>query len=146
MRDAVDSLVFDGEVTRLAVEDGGPAVLVPADAELDLPAPTAAVLLSPFDNLLWDRPFARRVLGFDHLIEVYKPAPQRRFGYYVLPLLWGDRIAARADLKADRAAGELVVKAFHRETGVRASAALEAAFDRALERLRRLAGLEAVRR
>ena len=55
-------------------------------------APTAAVLLSPFDNLLWDRPFARRVLGFDHLIEVYKPAPQRRFGYYVLPLLWGDRI------------------------------------------------------
>ena len=146
MRDAVDSLVSDGEVTRLAVEDGGPAVLVPADAELDLPAPTAAVLLSPFDNLLWDRPFARRVLGFDHLIEVYKPAPQRRFGYYVLPLLWGDRIAARADLKSDRAAGELVVKAFHRETGVRASAALEDAFDRALERLRRLAGLEAVRR
>ena len=38
--------------------------------------PRAAVLLSPFDNLLWDRPFARRILGFDHLIEVYKPAPQ----------------------------------------------------------------------
>ena len=146
MRDAVDSLVSDGEITRLTIEDGGPPVLVPADAELDLPAPTAAVLLSPFDNLLWDRPFARRVLGFDHLIEVYKPAPQRRFGYYVLPLLWGDRIAARADLKSDRAAGELVVKAFHRETGVRASAALGDAFDRALDRLRRLAGLEAVRR
>ena len=146
MREAVDSLVSDGEIRRLAVEDGGPPVLVPADAELDLPAPTAAVLLSPFDNLLWDRQFARRVLGFDHLIEVYKPAPQRRFGYYVLPLLWGDRIAGRADLKSDRAAGELVVRAFHRETGVRASAALEDAFDRALDRLRRLAGLESVRR
>ncbi len=146
MRGAVDSLVSDGEIRRLAVEDGGPPVLVPADAELDLPAPTTAVLLSPFDNLLWDRQFARRVLGFDHLIEVYKPAPQRRFGYYVLPLLWGDRIAGRADLKSDRAAGELVVRAFHRETGVRASTALEDAFDRALDRLRRLAGLESVRR
>ena len=58
------------------VDDGGPPVLVAAGAELDRPAPTAAVLLSPFDNLLWDRPFARRVLGFDHLIEVYKPAPR----------------------------------------------------------------------
>ena len=83
------------------------------------PAPSAAVLLSPFDNLLWDRPFARRVLGFDHLIEVYKPEPERRYGYYVLPLLWRDRIVGRADLKSERATGTLVVKAFHRESGVR---------------------------
>ena len=53
----------------------------------DAAAPAGAVLLSPFDNLLWDRPFAERVLGFDHLIEVYKPAPERQFGYYVLPLV-----------------------------------------------------------
>jgi uncharacterized protein YcaQ len=146
MRAAVASLLREGTIRRLAVEDGGPPVLVSADAELDLPAPSASVLLSPFDNLLWDRPFARRVLGFDHLIEVYKPAPQRRYGYYVLPLLWGDRIVGRADLKSDRAAGELVVRAFHRESRVRASAALEDAFDRALDRLRRVAGLESVRR
>jgi hypothetical protein len=119
-------------------------VLVAADTELDRPAPTAIVLLSPFDNLLWDRPFARRVLGFDHLIEVYKPAPQRRYGYYVLPLLWRDRIVGRADLKSERASGELVVRAFHREDGVRASAALDDAFDRALDRLRRVIGLESV--
>ena len=97
-------------------------MLVAADAELDLPAPRAAVLLSPFDNLLWDRPFARRILGFDHLIEVYKPAPQRRYGYYVLPFLRGDRIVGRADLKSERNDGRLVVRAFHREDGVRASA------------------------
>jgi uncharacterized protein YcaQ len=102
------------------------------------------VLLSPFDNLLWDRPFARRVLEFDHLIEVYKPAPQRRYGYYVLPLLWRDRIVGRADLKSERAAGTLVVRAFHVEDGVRRSAALDQAFDRALDRLRRVIGLEAV--
>ena len=108
------------------------------------PAPSAAVLLSPFDNLLWDRSFARRVLGFDHVIEVYKPAPERRFGYYVLPLLWRDRIVGRADLKSERARGELVVRAFHIEPGVRASSALDDALDRALERLRRVAGLEKV--
>ena len=102
------------------------------------------MLLSPFDNLLWDRPFARRALGFDHLIEVYKPAPQRRFGYYVLPLLWRDRIVGRADLKSERARGELVVRVFHREPGVRASKALDEALDRALDRLRRVIGLERV--
>jgi uncharacterized protein YcaQ len=146
VRPVVDGLVDDGLLARRPLDDGGPPVLVAAEAELDRPAPAAAVLLSPFDNLLWDRPFARRVLGFDHLIEVYKPAPERRFGYYVLPLLRGDRIVGRADLKAERATGELVVKSFHRENGVRASRALDDAFDRALERLRRVIGLDRVRR
>jgi len=146
IRPAVDALICAGLVDRLAVEDGGTPVLVAAGAALDPPAPTAVVLLSPFDNLLWDRPFARRVLGFDHLIEVYKKQHERRFGYYVLPLLWRDRIVGRADLKSERAEGALVLKAFHRETGVRASAALDEALDRALDRLRRIAGLDDVRR
>jgi uncharacterized protein YcaQ len=144
IRNVVDSLVADGLLERVEVDDGGAPVVVEAGAGLDPPAPTAAVLLSPFDNLLWDRPFARRVFGFDHLIEVYKPAPQRVYGYYVLPLLWRDRIVGRADLKSDRASGALLVKAFHRESGVRASAALDGAFERALDRLRASIGLEHV--
>ena len=146
VRSAVDGLVADGVVERLAVEDGGPAVIVVAGADLDPPAPTASVLLSPFDNLLWDRPFARRALGFDHLIEVYKPAPERRFGYYVLPFVRRDRVVARVDLKSERGDGELVVRAIHREPGVRASAAFDDALDGALDRLRRVIGLERVRR
>ena len=146
IRDAVASLVADGALERLVVEDGGAPVLVPVGTELDRARPSAAVLLSPFENLLWDRPFALRTFGFDHLIEVYKPAPQRRYGYYVLPFLWRDRIVGRADLKSERATGELVVRAFHREDGVRASGALDDAFDRALDRLRRMIGLESVRR
>jgi uncharacterized protein YcaQ len=146
IRPAVDTLVADGSLERVRVEDGGPPVLVRHGAHLDPPRPTAAVLLSPFDNLLWDRPFARRVLGFDHLIEVYKPAPQRTYGYYVLPLLWRDRLVGRADLKSERGEGTLVVKAFHGERGVRRSAALDEALDRALDRLRAVAGLERVRR
>src|SRR5262249_20140824 len=115
----VDSLVADGLLERVQVEDGGAPVSIESGTDIAPDAPTATVLLSPFDNLLWDRPFARRVLGFDHLIEVYKPEPQRRYGYYVLPLLWRDRIVGRADLKSDRGAGALIVKAFHREAGVR---------------------------
>jgi hypothetical protein len=144
IRDAVERLVADGVVERHAVEDGGRPVLVPAGAEPNRPASSVAVLLSPFDNLLWDRPFARRVLRFDHLIEVFKPAPRRRYGYYVLPLLWRERIVGRADLKSDRGSGELVVRTFHLEDGVRPSNALDDAFERALERLRRVAGLETV--
>ena len=146
IRAAVDGLVSEGLLDRMQVEDGDAPVVVERGVDLDPPAPSAAVLLSPFDNLLWDRTFARRVLGFDHLIEVYKPEPERRYGYYVLPFLWRDRIVGRADLKSERATGTLVVKAFHRETGVRASGALEEAFDRALDRLRAAAGLESVRR
>jgi uncharacterized protein YcaQ len=145
-RPHVDALVAEGLVERVAVEDALADVLVPAGTDLDPPRPTAAALLSPFDNLLWDRPFARRVLAFDHVIEVYKPAPQRQFGYYVLPFLWRDRVVGRADLKSERAEGALVVRDFHVERGVRRSAALDDAFHRALERLRRTIGLETVRR
>ena len=146
IRPVLDELVAEGRLRRLTVSDGGPPVLVPPDADLDLPAPAAAVLLSPFDNLLWDRPFAARVLGFEHLIEVYKPRPVRRYGYYVLPLLRGDRFVGRVDLKAQRREGTLVVLAFHRESGVRSSAALDEALDRALARLARAIGLKEVRR
>jgi uncharacterized protein YcaQ len=145
IRPHVDRLVADGLVRQVAVDDDGPPVVVPAEAELD-GDPRGAVLVCPFDNLLWDRPFARRVLGFDHVIEVYKREHERVFGYYVLPLLCGDRLVGRADLKADRPGGVLRVRAFHREPKVRASAALEEAFERALTRLARILGLERVER
>jgi len=140
----VDALVAEGRLERLAVEDGRAPVVVEAGVELDRPRPSTALLLTPFDNLLWGHQYATRVLGFEHVIELYKPAAQRRYGYYVLPFLWRDRIVGRADLKSERKEGTLVVKAFHPEPGVRRSAALEEAFDRALDRLRRTVGLERV--
>jgi len=143
MQPYVDQLVADGVLRQLEVEDGGPPVMVVADAELD-GTPAAATLISPFDNLLWDRAFARRVLGFDHVIEVYKRDYERVYGYYVLPLVLGDRIVGRADLKADRAEGVLRLKAFHREPGVRRS--LDKPLERALTLLARTLGLERVAR
>lgn len=144
VRPAVHALLAEGTIDRLRVDDGGADVLVLAGTDLEPTRPSAGVLLSPFDNVLWDRTFARRVLGFEHVIEVYKRAHERQFGYYVLPFLWRDRIVGRADLKSERSEGALVVKAFHREPGVRTSAALDDALDRALDRLRRVVGLERV--
>jgi uncharacterized protein len=139
----VDVLVADGLLRRVQVDDDGPPVIVPTEAELD-GSPTAAVLLSPFDNLMWDRAFLRRLFGFEHLIEVYKREHERVYGYYVLPLLLGDRFVGRADLKADRKRGVLQVKRFTPEPGVRRR--LDEPLERAATRLARTLGLAAVER
>jgi uncharacterized protein YcaQ len=145
MRPVVDALVDGGLVRRVGVGDGGPPVVVPAQATLD-GAPAGGVLLCPFDNLLWDRPFVERVFGFRHVIEVYKRAHEREYGYYVLPFLYRDRLVGRADLKSDRAEGILRVRAFHLEPRVRPSGALENALERALHRLARALELAQVSR
>src|SRR4029079_17960047 len=136
IRGPVADVIAAGELVRRDVGDGGAPGLLPADADPEAAHPAGAVLLSPFDNLLWDRPFAERVLGFRHLIEVYKPAPERRYGYYVLPLVIGDRVAGRADVKADRKAGVLRLQAWHPESR-RRSAARDEALERAFARLAR---------
>jgi uncharacterized protein len=144
IKPVADELVASGVLERLAIEGERSTVLVPAGVEYDLPRPSAGVLLSPFDNLLWDRSFLRRVFEFDHVMEIFKRGHERRYGYYVLPFLWRDRIVGRVDLKSERGEGALVAKAVHVEPGTRRSASLDDALDRALDRLRQTIGLERV--
>jgi uncharacterized protein len=77
----------------------------------------ASALVSPFDPIAWDRDRAERIFNFHYRIELYTPAPKRKFGYYVLPFLHGDHFAGRVDLKADRQTGTLRVNASHIEDG-----------------------------
>jgi uncharacterized protein YcaQ len=137
------ALAGEGALREVAIDDGGPPVYVPADAELD-GAPSAAVLVCPFDNLVWDRPLLERLFGFRHVIEVYKREPERVYGYYVLPLLLGDRFVGRADVKADRAEGVLRIQRFTPEPGVHRR--LDEPLAQAATRLARVLGLERVER
>jgi uncharacterized protein len=136
------SLVDEGLLREVSVDDGGPPFYVDAGAELD-GDPAPPVLLCPFDNLLWDRPLLERLFDFRHVIEVYKREHERAYGYYVLPLLAGDRIVGRADLKSDRAQGVLHVRRFHPEPRVRGN--VGAKLERAAARLARVLGLQEVR-
>jgi len=122
---ALRRLEEKGEVVACALVagDGGTTAgfVRPADLELAArlesarPRGDRGVLLSPFDPVLWDRARAARLFGFDARLEIYKPAPQRVYGYYCLPVLAGERLVARVDVKADRGRGRLRVLSAHYE-------------------------------
>jgi hypothetical protein len=113
----VAELVEAGELLHVAVEGWRDRAYVHVDVRRPRTTRRHATFVSPFDSLVWDRGRNRRLFGFDYRIEVYVPEPQRRHGYYVLPLLLDDQLVARVDLKADRKASVLRVPAAYLELG-----------------------------
>ena len=112
----LDELVEDGQLLQVQVQGWGkPAYLHP---KAKLPRRIdACAFLSPFDPVCWNRPRTERLFGFHYRIEIYTPEPKRIYGYYVLPILWGDSLVGRLDLKADRHNSVLLVQGAYAEPG-----------------------------
>jgi uncharacterized protein YcaQ len=102
-------------------------------------------ILNPFDPLIRDRKRLKHLFDFDYRIEIFVPAPQRKYGYYVFPLLEGDRMIGRLAMKAERTDDALVVSALWPEPGVTYGKGRKERLEGALDRMRRLVRLSDVR-
>jgi uncharacterized protein len=115
-RKAVADAVASGAIEAVDVQGWKLKAYIPKGASV----PTAAggnALLSPFDPIVWNRDRAERLFDFHYRIELYTPQAKRKFGYYVLPFLEGEKLSGRLCLKSDRENGKLLVNEAHIEAG-----------------------------
>jgi len=114
------------------------------EAMLTSDEPPAAAVIAPLDNLLWDRRLVEALFDFDYRWEVYTPAAKRRYGYYVLPLLYGDRFVARFEPKRNGENSVLEIKGWWWEEGVTPSEQMAPDLSRCLARFLRYLGLDRI--
>jgi len=134
---ALRELVKEGVAVPARVKDLAGDYYAHAEL-LDLPWTPRTVLLSPFDDLVSHRDHAEALFDFFFRLEIYVPKAERQWGYFVLPLLHGDRLIGRTDAKLDRTTGVLTLPAVHAEPGTGASHG--AAARRAIDELARWLG------
>ncbi|MBQ3270300.1 MAG: YcaQ family DNA glycosylase [Clostridia bacterium] len=140
---AIEALEARGEIMRAEVEgiraplyclaEDAPRLEAVRDDAID--ARPRLEFLAPLDPMLWDRKLVEALWDYHYKWEIYTPADQRKFGYYVLPVLWGDRLVGRIEAAAERRTGTLVVKHIWYEDGVRRTKKLAAAIEGAVRRL-----------
>ncbi len=152
-RAALKRLSARGEVVSVRVEGLRPAFYL---RRADQPClqemldggepewPPRASFLAPLDNVLWDRKLVQELFGFEYIWEVYKPVEERRYGYYVLPVLYGDQFVARFEPTLDKERGVLTIKGWWWEPDVEPTEAIRAAILDAFRAFLRYLGAESV--
>ena len=133
--EAFDRLMRKGLVRRIEVEEMDEPLYMAEEDRAALSracrdphgCPLRACIIAPLDNLLWDRGLVRSLFGFDYIWEVYKRPQERKYGYYVLPVLYGDRFVARFEPGKDKDGSGLEIKGWWWEPGVKPSRAMKAA-------------------
>ena len=143
VRPRIAELVEAGELQPVTIVGWDEPALLDPHARIPRGV-EARSLLSPFDPVIWFRPRVARLFDFDYRIEIFVPAAQRKWGYYVLPFLMDERLVARVDLKADRKGGRLLVQAAYAEPDVDVPA-VAAALAAELRQWASWLGLDAVR-
>jgi len=131
---------YVGDAGEEAQVAGVPGTWRVHPAYVGLPFEGRTALLSPFDRLIHDRVRAEQLFGFEYILEMYKPKDKRRWGYFALPVLHGDRLVGKLDATADRKAGKLVVNAIHED--VRFTKPVAAAVRAEIDDLATWLGLE----
>ncbi|WP_214630891.1 winged helix-turn-helix domain-containing protein [Paenibacillus agaridevorans] len=115
------------------------------EAVLQNPAPEfRCELIAPLDNMMWDRKLINKLFGFDYTWEIYAPAMKRKFGYYVLPLLFGESFIGRAEVIVERKAGTLAVKNIWYENDVKQTKQLRSALDDCFHKFALFNGCETI--
>ncbi|MFH1998317.1 MAG: crosslink repair DNA glycosylase YcaQ family protein [Planctomycetota bacterium] len=143
------ALVGDGEVTPVSIEKEQSRCNYALRKTLDKaarlkPLREEIFLLSPFDNLIIQRERMKRLFGFDYTIECYVPPAKRKYGYYCLPVLWGDELVARLDPKVEREAKTFVMRNLVFEQGFKSYDTFLPAFAQKLREFSRTYGCDRI--
>ncbi len=145
---AFEALEKAGEISAVQVRDirfplymqAEDLALMEAAAAGSIDTKARLEFLAPLDPMLWDRKLIEALWDYRYSWEIYTPAEKRKYGYYVLPMLWGERFAGRIEAAADRKNGILAVRNIWYEEGVRQTKKLAGAIDGAVRRLAKLNG------
>lgn len=138
---ALARLLGEGEILEVGAEDIDQPLYMRSEDRVTLEQvldsedpPHRAAIIAPLDNLLWDRRFVEKLFGFSYIWEVYKPVDERRYGYYVLPVLYGDKFVARFEPGRDKGNGALLIKNWWWESGINQSQNMHLALHKCFER------------
>lgn len=142
---AFSELVQEGKLLKILIEGVKvPLYCLKSDRELvneilrDQSYKTRCEFIAPLDPFMWDRKLIRELFGFDYTWEIYTPAAKRKFGYYVLPILYGEQFAGRIEAVRDEKRGILTVKNIWYEDGIRKTKKLTCEVDKAIRRLAKM--------